>query len=234
MNLFLIPNTLSDEGLIADVVSNSVVQSVRELKVFVVENAKNARALLKKYQVLTPMQDLVFYELNKHEQSYTELKKFIETHAREGSVGVISDAGCPAIADPGALAVKAAHELGLNVNPLIGPSSIFLALMASGFNGQKFAFNGYLPIEENEKITQIKFYESLISKQDQTQIFIETPYRNNKLLDELIKILKPETYLCIAADITLPTQVIKTLKIKNWKTQKIDLHKRPCIFLLYH
>jgi 16S rRNA (cytidine1402-2'-O)-methyltransferase len=145
----------------------------------------------------------------------------------------MSDAGCPGVADPGAAIVKLAHENGIQVVPLVGPSSILLALMASGMNGQSFAFNGYLPIDKDEKKAMLKSLEKLSADKNQSQLFIETPYRNNKMLEDLLSILQPPTHLCVAADITLPTEFIKTFRVSEWKKIKVDLHNRPCIFIIH-
>ena len=149
------------------------------------------------------------------------------------NVGLMSEAGCPGVADPGAAIVKLAHEKGIQVVPLVGPSSILLAMMASGMNGQSFAFNGYLPIDKSEKKSTLKSYEKLSQDKNQSQIFIETPYRNNKLMEDLLQTLQPNTHLCIAADITLPTEYIKTFCVNDWKKLKIDLHNRPTIFIIH-
>lgn len=149
------------------------------------------------------------------------------------NVGLMSEAGCPGVADPGAVIVKIAHERGIQVVPLVGPSSILLALMASGMNGQSFAFNGYLPIDKSEKKSALKNLEKLSHDKNQSQLFIETPYRNNKLLEDLLQTLQNNTLLCIACDITLPTEYIKTLRVADWKKTKIDLHNRPCIFIIH-
>ena len=148
-------------------------------------------------------------------------------------MGLMSEAGCPGVADPGAVIVKLAHEKGIQVIPLVGPSSILLAMMASGMNGQSFTFHGYLPIEKDEKKASFKTLERVSFEKNQSQIFIETPYRNNKLLEDLVQTLHPETHLCIATDITLPTEYIKTKKIAAWKKETIDLHKRPTIFIIH-
>jgi 16S rRNA (cytidine1402-2'-O)-methyltransferase len=145
----------------------------------------------------------------------------------------MSESGCPGIADPGADIVKLAHEKGIQVVPLVGPSSILLALMASGMNGQSFAFNGYLPIDKNDKKQALKSFERLSQEKNQSQLFIETPYRNNKLMEDLLQILQPNTYLCVACDITLPTEYIKTKTVNQWKKEKADLHNRPCIFIIH-
>jgi 16S rRNA (cytidine1402-2'-O)-methyltransferase len=149
------------------------------------------------------------------------------------SVGLMSEAGCPGVADPGASIVKMAHEKGIQVVPLVGPSSILLALMGSGMNGQSFAFNGYLPIDKDAKKSALKSFEKLSQDKNQSQIFIETPYRNNKLLEDILNILQPNTNLCIACDITLPTEYIKTYKVSDWKKTKLDLHNRPTIFIVH-
>ena len=148
-------------------------------------------------------------------------------------MGIISEAGCPAIADPGADVVALAQQQGFRVVPLVGPSSILLSLMASGFNGQSFTFYGYLPIVQSERVKMLKKMETHIYSEHQTQLFIETPYRNMKMLEDILSVCQPATKLCIAADITLETEFIRTKTIKEWKTQKPDLNKRPCIFLLY-
>ena len=145
----------------------------------------------------------------------------------------MSEAGCPGVADPGAVIVKLAHEKGIQVIPLVGPSSILLAMMASGMNGQSFTFNGYLPIDKGEKKSALKNLEKLSFDKNQSQIFIETPYRNNKLLEDILQALQPTTHLCIATDITLPTEFIKTLRVSDWKKTKVDLHNRPSIFIIH-
>ena len=147
-------------------------------------------------------------------------------------MGVMSEAGCPGVADPGAVIVKLAHEKGIQVVPLVGPSSILLALMASGMNGQSFAFTGYLPIDKNEKKSALRSLEKLSQEKNQAQLFMETPYRNNKFLEDILTTLHPQTNLCIACDITLPTEFIKTKTVNDWKKQKVDLHNRPCIFII--
>jgi 16S rRNA (cytidine1402-2'-O)-methyltransferase len=145
----------------------------------------------------------------------------------------MSEAGCPGVADPGAVIVKLAHEKGIQVVPLVGPSSILLAMMGSGMNGQSFAFNGYLPIDKLDKKTALKNYEKLSFDKNQSQLFIETPYRNNKLLEDLLQTLQPNTHLCVATDLTLSTEYIKTLKVIDWKKTKVDLHNRPTIFIIH-
>jgi 16S rRNA (cytidine1402-2'-O)-methyltransferase len=149
------------------------------------------------------------------------------------NVGLMSEAGCPGVADPGAVIVKIAHEKGIQVIPLVGPSSILLAMMGSGMNGQSFAFNGYIPIDKNEKKIALKNLEKLSHDKNQSQIIIETPYRNNTLMEDILQALQPNTHLCIATDITLPTEFIKTLRVAEWKKTKVDLHNRPTIFIIH-
>jgi 16S rRNA (cytidine1402-2'-O)-methyltransferase len=158
---------------------------------------------------------------------------FLDACKKGLSVGLLSEAGCPAIADPGADIVKLAHQNNIQVVPLVGPSSIILALMGSGMNGQSFAFNGYLPIDKDQRKSELKRLERLSFEQNQTQLFIETPYRNNKMLEDLIAVLHPQTRVCVACDITLPSEFIKTYTANEWKKIKVDLHKRPAIFIIH-
>ncbi len=176
--------------------------------------------------------DLKISVLNKH-TDFAEHNEFIQPLLRGENIGLMSESGCPGVADPGAVIVKLAHEKGIQVVPLVGPSSILLALMASGMNGQSFAFNGYLPIDKNDKKQALKNFERLSQDKNQSQLFIETPYRNNKLMEDLLQILQPSTLLCVACDITLPTEFIKTKTVNQWKKEKADLHNRPCIFIIH-
>jgi 16S rRNA (cytidine1402-2'-O)-methyltransferase len=229
-SLFLIPNLLSDtpwQGVlplhISGIVSN--------LHYFIVEDVRNARRFLKKLDPAINIEELEFFELNKFtsEQQKTEYLKPLT----EGSdIGLISEAGCPGVADPGADIVRLAHQRNCRVVPLVGPSSILLALMASGLNGQQFAFSGYLPIKTADRIKMIQQLEKTATSLSQTQIFIETPYRNNQLLNDLLKTCHPTTLLCIAADLTSENEFIHTRSISGWKNQVPDLDKRPAIFLL--
>lgn len=228
--LYLIPTTLGDENpykvLPADI--KSLANSV---KYFFVENERTARRFLKKIDQSINIDELEFFEINKRTR-HTELVEFMN-HATDGNdIGVISEAGCPGVADPGAEVVKVAHRQGIQVIPLVGPSSILLSLMASGMNGQSFTFVGYIPIKHPSRGKSIHFMEQQAVKYDQTQIFIETPYRNNSLLEELTKTLNNNTRLCIACDVTLETEFIQTKTVKEWKSQLPDIHKRPAIFLL--
>jgi 16S rRNA (cytidine1402-2'-O)-methyltransferase len=171
--------------------------------------------------------DFIDYYIVENEK--TALKPLLEGK----NVGLMSEAGCPGVADPGAVIVKLAHEKGIQVVPLVGPSSILLAMMASGMNGQSFTFHGYLPIEKGEKKLALKSLEKISQEKNQSQIFIETPYRNNKMLEDILQALNSETYLCIATDITLPTEYIKTKRASAWKKENIDLHNRPSIFIIH-
>ena len=175
---------------------------------------------------------LDFKLLNKYTEA-SEIPSYLDPCFEGHSIGLLSEAGCPGIADPGADVVRVAHEKGIRVIPLVGPSSILLALMSSGMNGQNFAFSGYLPIDKGERKSAIKKLERLSFDNNQTQIVIETPYRNNKLFDEFCQVLHPMTRLCVATDITLPTEFIKTKKVSEWKKSQIDLHKRPTIFIIH-
>ena len=229
--LYLIPTTLGEtEPLeVLPLLVKKVIESTNE---YIVENEKTARRFIKRITPKKSQPGLVLHTLNK----YTDpgaIASFLDSCLQGKDVGLLSEAGCPAIADPGADIVKIAHEKGITVKPLIGPSSILLAMMGSGFNGQNFAFNGYLPIDKNEKKSALKRFEKLSGDLDQSQIFIETPYRNNKLLEQLTNVLQASTKVCIACDITLPTEYIATKSIQDWKKTTIDLHKRPTIFIIH-
>lgn len=230
--LYLIPTTLGDV-LVDNVIPSFVQQLVSTIDHYVVENEKSARHYLKKLKLEKPLQELILYPLNKF-TSPEDISTYLNPALEGKNIGVISEAGCPGIADPGAEIVKLAHQKNIKVIPLVGPSSILLALMASGFNGQSFAFHGYLPIEKPLKIKKLKELERAAQQQKQTQIFIETPFRNNKFIEDLLSICAPHTSLCIAADITLPTEFIQTKSIGEWKKIKVpDLNKRPAIFLIF-
>lgn len=215
-----------------DVLPQTIKRSIDFIDHYIVENEKTARKSIKIVQPEKKQSELVLFTLNKHTENKEHLA-MIQPLLEGKNMGLMSEAGCPGVADPGAVIVKIAHDKGIQVIPLVGPSSILLALMASGMNGQSFTFNGYLPIEKEEKKSALKFLEKLSFDKNQSQIFIETPYRNNKLLEDLIQILHPETHLCVATDITLPTEYIKTKKITAWKKEKVDLHKRPTIFIVH-
>ncbi|VXB57295.1 conserved hypothetical protein [Flavobacterium sp. 9R] len=229
--LYLIPTTMGDCDPM-DVLPQTIKRSIDFIDHYIVENEKTARKSIKIVQPEKKQSELVLFTLNKHTENKEHLA-MIKPLLEGKNMGLMSEAGCPGVADPGAVIVKIAHDKGIQVVPLVGPSSILLALMASGMNGQSFTFNGYLPIEKEEKKSALKFLEKLSLDKNQSQIFIETPYRNNKLLEDLIQILHPETHLCVATDITLPTEYIKTKKIAAWKKEKVDLHKRPTIFIVH-
>ena len=229
--LYLIPIPLGDNEPL-EVLPQTVKNTIEFIDDYIVENEKTARKFIKSICPEKVQATLRLSTLNKH-TAITEHKQMIQPCFQGKDVGIMSESGCPGVADPGAVIVKLAHENGIQVIPLVGPSSILLALMASGMNGQSFAFNGYLPIEKSEKKSALKNLEKLSSDKNQTQIFIETPYRNNKLLEDILQALQPNTHLCIAADITLETEYIKTLRVQDWKKTTIDLHNRPTIFMLH-
>ena len=229
--LYLIPITLGENEPL-DVLPISIKNTIAEIDDYIVENEKTARKFIKSIYPEKVQATLRLSTLNKHTQ-IEEHKKMLQACLEGRNTGIMSESGCPGVADPGAVIVKIAHEMGIQVIPLVGPSSILLALMASGMNGQSFAFNGYLPIDKSEKKSALKNLEKWSLDKNQTQIFIETPYRNNKLLEDMLQILQPNTHLCVAADITLETEYIKTLRVQEWKKTKIDLHNRPTIFILH-
>lgn len=228
--LYLIPTTLGETEPL-EVMPLSVKKVVEQIDHYIVENEKTARRFIKKISPKKPQPSLTIMKLDKYAEE-AETLQYLDVCAEGVNVGLLSEAGVPAIADPGASIVKLAHEKGIQVVPLVGPSSILLAMMSSGFNGQNFAFNGYLPIDKNERKKAIKELERLSFEKKQSQIFIETPYRNEKMFAELKATLSPITNLCIAVDITLATEYIKTLAVKEWKHQQPDLHKRPAIFII--
>ena len=229
--LYLIPTSLGDVSF-DKILPNHNTEIISDLKHFVVEDIRTARRFLKKANPAIVIDELTFFELNQH-TSADQISSYLKPMQQGFDLGVISEAGCPAIADPGAEVVAMAQANDFQVVPLVGPSSILLALMASGFNGQSFAFVGYLPIQQADRAKAIKRLESRATNELQSQIFIETPYRNSKMLEEILSTCQPTTKLCIAADITLESEFIKTKTIQNWKKNKPDLNKRPCIFIIY-
>lgn len=229
-NVYLIPCTLGDTPPL-EVLPFLVKKAVEEIDYYIVEHEKDARRFIKSIVPRKSQPDLHFSIINKFTDS-SEIPEMLNPCLEGHDVGVISDAGCPGIADPGAAIVAQAHIKGIKVVPLVGPSSILMAMMASGFNGQNFAFNGYLPIDKRERKTEIKRLERLSSEQDQSQLFIETPYRNNQMLESLTNVLQPQTRLCVACDITLPSEYIRTQTIESWKKTKVDLNKRPTLFII--
>ena len=229
--LYLIPNTLGQNN-IDNVLPSYNISVAKNLRHFIVENVRSARRFLKMLDRDIVIDDLSFYELNRHtppDRIAELLLPIYEGH----SMGIISEAGCPAIADPGADVVSIAQRKNIRVVPLVGASSIILSLMASGFNGQSFALVGYLPIDKKARIQRLKQLESRASSERQTQIFIETPYRNNQLVQDMVATLKPDTLLCIASELTADTESVKTLPIAEWAKQQIDINKRNTIFLIY-
>lgn len=230
--LYMLPVPISDAP-VENVLPQYNIEVMKSLRYFIVENLRTARRLLKRIDPSINISELTFYELNGHTPQH-EISSYLNP-LREGEpMGVMSEAGCPGIADPGASVVSIAQNEGFKVIPLIGPSSIILALMASGLNGQNFAFHGYLPVDNKERDRAIRELETQSWKRDTTQIFIETPYRNAKMMESLLQALNAETFLCVAADITAPEkQSIITKKVKDWKRQKWTLEKVPTIFLIY-
>lgn len=237
-NLYLIPSVIASDTIM-NVINPQIVACISTLDYYLVENLRTARRFLSDIRktledVKLPktLEEIQFEELSKKTSS-EEVVKYLEPVINGRDAGVISEAGCPGIADPGALAVHYAHQFGIRVIPLVGPSSILLALMASGFSGQSFVFHGYLPIESNDKIKALKKLETDALKLKQTQIFMETPYRNDKLFEDILHACKPETLLCIAKDITGENEFIATKAIKDWKNHRLSLHKIPTIFMIY-
>ncbi len=227
LKLFLIPNHITQTP---DVSLPVFAPGIEHLRVFFVEEIKSARRLLKKLNPQLAIDQCTFYALNEH----TPFKETENNFKQVGSqdIGLISEAGCPCVADPGAALVLLAHKDGREVVPLVGPSSIMLALMASGLNGQNFAFNGYLPKEREARIQKLKALEKRCASEKQTQIFIEAPYRNQNVFEDILQSCSRNTLLCIAVDLMSSTQYIKTRTVGDWKSQKIDINKRPAIFLL--
>jgi len=228
-DLYLIPNTLGEDNF-SFVLPDEVKSVIESLDYFIVENERTARAYIKRLLPDKIQKDIHVEIIDKHTDPL-DLPGFLRPIENGKNAGIISEAGVPCIADPGAEIVSIAHRKGIKVVPLVGPSSILLALMASGFNGQQFAFRGYLPFDQQIRKRVFQAMNKDI-KDGITQIFMETPYRNNKLLEELLKIMHPETKLCIACDITLENEYIRTKTIANWVGSLPDLHKRPTIFLI--
>ena len=228
--LYMIPTTLGENEPL-EVLPISIKRIIEEIDHYIVENEKTARRFIKKISPRKSQPNLNIALLNKFTDPKV-LPSFLDPCFEGEDVGVLSEAGCPGIADPGAEIVRIAHQKGISVVPLVGPSSIILALMASGLNGQNFAFNGYLPIENSERKKAIKRFERISRENNQSQLFIETPYRNNSLFEEFVKTLTKDTWLCIATDLTLPTEFIATKLTGNWIAESIELHKRPTIFII--
>ena len=230
--LFLIPVPLADEAA-SKSFTPYAVETINRIKEFIVENEKTARRFLKEAGLKAPQSELIIHDYSKHNRA-SGTADFFKGLQAGNDVGLMSEAGCPGIADPGAEIVEKAHRMGIKVVPLVGPGSILLALMASGFNGQSFTFHGYLPIDKNDRGKRIRELETLSERNDQTQIFIETPFRNNPLLEEILKTANPKTRLCIACDLTAATEFVQAKTIAEWQKKVPELHKRPAIFLMYH
>lgn len=228
--LFLIPTTLGEQPPL-ETLPLSVRKKIEEIDHYIAENEKTARRFIKKIVPNKSQPSLHFELLNKFTDE-TELPRFLDPCLEGKDIGVVSEAGCPGIADPGAAVVRLAHEKNIKVIPLVGPSSILLTMMSSGFNGQNFAFHGYLPIDKAERKQHLKKLERLSLELNQAQIFIETPYRNEKFLQDLLQHLSPNTKICIGCEVTLSTEYIKTKTVAEWKKTKLDLHKRPAIFII--
>ncbi|MBT7896294.1 MAG: SAM-dependent methyltransferase [Flavobacteriales bacterium] len=229
--LILIP-TVIGENTEKQNIPPIIFNTIKKTNIFIVENIRSARRFIKKIYPAKDIEQTMFYAYGKHDSIDYEQDLLLHILAGE-DVGLISEAGTPSVADPGSKIVEYAHNFNIIVTPLVGPSSILLALMASGMNGQNFAFNGYLAIESKERINKIKQLEKLAHTQKQTQIFMETPYRNNQLLEVILKTCRPQSRLCIASNITTEKESILTKTISEWKTIKININKQPSIFLLY-
>lgn len=230
--LYLLPTTLGNFDTVQRVLPGHNIQIIHGLDTFIVEQVRTARRFLSKLKHPVSIDNMVFHELNKRTPK-SEVFSYLDGISSGKSIGLLSEAGTPCVADPGAAVVGIAHEIGIEVVPLVGPNSIMLSLMASGFNGQNFTFHGYLPIDKHALAKKLKEIEQSAYKLDQTQIFIETPYRNNQLLDSILKACSPGTLLCIATDVTLPTENIISLPVSNWKHKKPGFHKKPTVFLIY-
>mgnify|MGYP000336744498 FL=1 len=229
--LYLLPVTLGDTP-VEKVLPPYNKEIILGIRYFIVEDVRSARRFLKKVDRDINIDELTFYPLNKH-TSPEAISGYLKPLQEGHSMGVISEAGCPAVADPGADVVAIAQRKNLKVVPLVGPSSIILSVMGSGFNGQSFAFHGYLPIEPGERQKRLKELEQRVYSEHQTQLFIETPYRNNKMLEDILKACRPQTKVCVAANITCEGEYIKTKTVQEWKGHLPDLTKIPCIFLIY-
>lgn len=229
--LYLIPTPISQENM-AWVLPAAVQQCIAELSYFIVEHPKTARQFLKQLNGKVPLQDLHMQVLNEHTPA-KDLRALLDPLLAGHDAGLLSEAGCPAVADPGADLVRLAHKNNITVTPLVGPSSILLALMASGLDGQRFAFHGYLPVESTARASKIVELEKLSISLKQTQIFIEAPYRNQKLLEQLVTVCRDNTDLCIASHLTFSSEMVATKPVKEWRRSLPDINKIPAIFLLH-
>lgn len=229
--LYLIPTTLGDTEPL-EVLPMSVKKIIEQVDHYIVENEKTARRFIKKISPRKSQPSLTIYLLDKFTDDL-EVQHYLDVCLQGINVGLLSEAGVPAVADPGASIVMLAHKKQVKVVPLVGPSSIMMAMMSSGLNGQNFAFNGYLPIDKNERKKSIKQLEKLSFDKNQSQLFIETPYRNEKMFADLIQTLSDETLLCLAVNITLANEYINTMPVRLWKHEKFELHKKPAIFIIH-
>ncbi|MBR6691012.1 MAG: SAM-dependent methyltransferase [Bacteroidaceae bacterium] len=229
--LYLIPVTLGDTPL-CNVLPQYNSEIIAGIRHFIVEDVRSARRFLRKVDPQFDIDASQFFELNKH-TAPEDVAGFLRPLHDGKPMGVISEAGCPAVADPGADVVAIAQRKGLKVVPLVGPSSIILSVMASGFNGQSFAFNGYLPVKPDERVKKLRQLEQRIYNEEQTQLFIETPYRNGKMVEDILSACRPQTKLCIAANLTCEDEYVHTRTVKEWRGKVPDISKIPCIFLLY-
>ncbi len=228
--LYLIPNTLGETSPF-EVLPLSIKKTIEEIDIYIVENEKIARRFIKSICPKKSQPNLHFSLINKYSED-SDIPNMLQPCLEGQDIGVISDAGCPGIADPGSSVVEQAHIKGIKVVPMVGPSSILMAMMASGFNGQNFSFNGYLPIDKRDRRKEIKRLERLSAEYNQSQLFIETPYRNNQMLESILSTLHPQSKLCVACDISLSTEFIQTHTAIDWKKIKVDLHKRPTLFII--
>lgn len=228
--LYMVPTTLGGEQ-VNDVIPQSVQQLVSELRYFIVEDIKSARRYLRRVDRNFPIDESMFFELNKRTE-LKDLSRFMKPAVEGHNIGVISEAGCPGIADPGADVVALAHEMGIRVAPLVGPSSILLALMGSGFSGQEFTFHGYLPKDRKDRIRRLKDFEADTRRTGYTHIFMDTPFRNMNVLDDLLNELSDTTMLCIASNITLPDESVWSMSVEQWREKAYDLAKKPTLFLI--
>lgn len=229
--LYLVPVPLA-ENAASKSFTPYLTDTINSIREYIVENEKTARRFLKEAGLKIPQSELIIHDYGKHSRD-NDINSFFKGLTAGNDVGLMSEAGCPGVADPGSDIVAGAHKRGIKVVPLVGPSSILLAVMASGFNGQSFTFHGYLPIDKNERAKKIKELESMATRLNQTQLFIETPFRNNPMLEEILRSCSPNTRLCIACDLTAADEFVQTKTIAAWRQKVPDLHKRPTIFLLF-
>ncbi|SFC01460.1 16S rRNA (cytidine1402-2'-O)-methyltransferase [Parapedobacter composti] len=230
--LYLLPVPLADDAAQASY-TPYLTQVINTIDEYIVENEKTARKFLKLAGLQRPQGELVLHDYGKHVRDTTDMAGFFAGLLAGKDVGLMSEAGCPGVADPGAAIVAEAHRRGIRVVPLVGPSAILLALMASGFNGQSFAFHGYLPIDKGARAKKIKLLEQVAQREKQTQVFIETPFRNNQLLAEIVRVGSPQTRLCVACNLTAADERIICMPLRQWKTGQYDFHKKPAVFLIF-